>query len=42
VAGSYRPGIKAIAIYPMNALANSQRGELEKFLDIGYPGWPAG
>jgi len=39
-AGSYRPGIKAIAIYPMNALANSQRGELEKFLQIGYPAGP--
>jgi ATP-dependent helicase YprA (DUF1998 family) len=24
-AGSYRPGIKAIVVYPMNALANSQR-----------------
>ena len=30
--GSYRPGIKAIVVYPMNALANSQLGELEKFL----------
>jgi superfamily II DNA/RNA helicase len=30
--GSYRPGIKAIIVYPMNALANSQLGELEKFL----------
>ncbi|MNZ26330.1 putative ATP-dependent helicase Lhr [compost metagenome] len=27
-----RPGIKAIIIYPMNALANSQCEELEKFL----------
>ena len=26
------PGIKAIIVYPMNALANSQIGELEKFL----------
>lgn len=25
-------GIKAIIVYPMNALANSQQGELEKFL----------
>lgn len=25
-------GVRAIVVYPMNALANSQRGELEKFL----------
>lgn len=31
------PGVKAIVVYPMNALANSQRGELEKFLSYGYP-----
>jgi len=30
------PGVKAIIVYPMNALANSQRGELEKFLLHGY------
>ena len=30
-------GIQAIVIYPMNALANSQYGELEKFLKYGYP-----
>jgi ATP-dependent helicase YprA (DUF1998 family) len=30
-------GIKAIIVYPMNALANSQLGELEKFLRHGYP-----
>lgn len=30
------PGVKAIIVYPMNALANSQRGELEKFLVNGY------
>ena len=30
-------GIKAIVVYPMNALANSQWGELEKFLRFGYP-----
>jgi superfamily II DNA/RNA helicase len=30
-------GVKAIVVYPMNALANSQRGELEKFLHYGYP-----
>jgi superfamily II DNA/RNA helicase/very-short-patch-repair endonuclease len=29
-------GIKAIIVYPMNALANSQAGELEKFLKDGY------
>ena len=29
--------IKAIIVYPMNALANSQFGELEKFLCLGYP-----
>jgi len=31
------PSIKAIVVYPMNALANSQLGELEKFLCLGYP-----
>jgi ATP-dependent helicase YprA (DUF1998 family)/very-short-patch-repair endonuclease len=30
-------GIKAIVVYPMNALANSQYGELKKFLCDGYP-----
>ncbi|HEX5501081.1 MAG TPA: DEAD/DEAH box helicase, partial [Thermomicrobiales bacterium] len=30
-------GIRAIVVYPMNALANSQYGELEKFLRHGYP-----
>ena len=30
------PGVKAIIVYPMNALANSQLGELEKFLRYGY------
>ncbi|WP_291409558.1 DEAD/DEAH box helicase [Actinophytocola sp.] len=34
-AGTYRPGVKAIIVYPMNALANSQRNELEKFLKNG-------
>lgn len=29
-------GIQAIIVYPMNALANSQRGELEKFLKFGF------
>jgi len=32
-----RPGIKAIIVYPMNALANSQDQELTKFLRHGYP-----
>ncbi len=30
-------GIQAIIVYPMNALANSQTGELRKFLHEGYP-----
>ncbi|HZS33450.1 MAG TPA: DEAD/DEAH box helicase [Methylomirabilota bacterium] len=30
-------GIQAIVVYPMNALANSQHGELGKFLGDGYP-----
>ena len=30
-------GIRAIVVYPMNALANSQAGELEKFLKFGFP-----
>jgi ATP-dependent helicase YprA (DUF1998 family) len=29
-------GIQAIVVYPMNALCNSQYGELEKFLRLGY------
>ncbi|MEX2376082.1 MAG: DEAD/DEAH box helicase [Dehalococcoidia bacterium] len=29
-------GIKAVVVYPMNALANSQMGELEKFLGFGF------
>jgi ATP-dependent helicase YprA (DUF1998 family) len=29
-------GIQAIVVYPMNALANSQLKELEKFLHLGY------
>ena len=29
-------GIQAIVVYPMNALCNSQFGELEKFLRIGF------
>lgn len=30
-------GIQAIVVYPMNALANSQMEELDKFLVKGYP-----
>lgn len=30
-------GIQAIIVYPMNALANSQQGELEKFINLGFP-----
>ena len=30
-------GISAIVVYPMNALANSQYGELEKFIRWGFP-----
>ena len=30
-------GIRAIIVYPMNALANSQFKELEKFLIFGFP-----
>jgi ATP-dependent helicase YprA (DUF1998 family) len=29
-------GIQAIVVYPMNALCNSQYGELEKFLRLGF------
>ena len=29
-------GIKAIIVYPMNALANSQEGELKKYVEHGY------
>jgi len=29
-------GIQAIIVYPMNALANSQLGELEKFIHLGF------
>jgi ATP-dependent helicase YprA (DUF1998 family)/very-short-patch-repair endonuclease len=30
-------GVQAIIVYPMNALANSQMGELRKFLSLGFP-----
>ncbi len=33
-------GIQAIVVYPMNALANSQLEELEKFLNRGFNGEP--
>ncbi len=33
-------GTKAIIVYPMNALANSQLVELEKFLEFGFGGKP--
>ncbi|SCL16241.1 ATP-dependent helicase YprA, contains C-terminal metal-binding DUF1998 domain [Micromonospora nigra] len=33
--GTYQPGVKAIIVYPMNALANSQMHELEKFVRWG-------
>jgi ATP-dependent helicase YprA (DUF1998 family) len=29
--------VRAIVVYPMNALANSQRNELEKFLGKDHP-----
>jgi len=29
-------GVQAVIVYPMNALANSQMGELRKFLNFGY------
>ncbi len=30
-------GIRTIIVYPMNALANSQFKEMEKFIDLGFP-----
>ncbi len=37
-AGGPKPRrVRAIVVYPMNALANSQLRELEKFLRYGYP-----
>lgn len=35
-----KKGVQAIVVYPMNALANSQHGELEKFLRHGYSEGP--
>ena len=34
--GRASKGISAIVVYPMNALCNSQREELERFLRLGY------
>src|SRR5258707_7103948 len=34
-------GIKAIVVYPMNALANSQKNELEKYLGLNTAGHPS-
>ena len=41
-AGDQRQRVRAIIVYPMNALANSQIGELEKYLRDGYPPGGAG
>ncbi|MXW11080.1 MAG: DEAD/DEAH box helicase [Gammaproteobacteria bacterium] len=35
-AGQSNKGISAIVVYPMNALCNSQREELDRFLRLGY------
>lgn len=35
-AGDGGRGISAIVVYPMNALCNSQREELDRFLKLGY------
>jgi superfamily II DNA/RNA helicase/very-short-patch-repair endonuclease len=35
--GARNNRVKAIVVYPMNALANSQEGELAKFLCDGFP-----
>jgi ATP-dependent helicase YprA (DUF1998 family) len=35
-AGFPPKGVTAIIVYPMNALCNSQRDELDKFLRLGY------
>ena len=35
--GARQRGVKAIVVYPMNALANSQVEELRKFLNFGFP-----
>ena len=38
--GDREQRISAIVIYPMNALCNSQRDELERYLCEGYPDGP--
>jgi superfamily II DNA/RNA helicase/tRNA A-37 threonylcarbamoyl transferase component Bud32 len=35
--GDQRKKVRAIIVYPMNALANSQLGELKKYLKDGFP-----
>ena len=39
-AGDREKRIRAIVIYPMNALCNSQLEELQKYLGLGYPNGP--
>jgi superfamily II DNA/RNA helicase len=39
-AGDTKKRIRAIVIYPMNALCNSQQEELQKYLGLGYPDGP--
>ena len=39
-AGDQKKRIRAIVIYPMNALCNSQLEELQKYLGLGYPDGP--
>ncbi|MFH1465603.1 MAG: DEAD/DEAH box helicase [Pseudomonadota bacterium] len=38
--GAEKGQIQAVIVYPMNALANSQRGELEKYLGHGFAAPP--
>ena len=38
--GDQEKRIRAIVIYPMNALCNSQLEELQKYLGLGYPDGP--
>jgi len=39
-AGDKSKRIRAIVVYPMNALCNSQREELQKYLCLGFPEGP--
>jgi len=39
-AGDKQKRIRAIVVYPMNALCNSQLEELQKYLGLGYPDGP--